>query len=288
MFNAIFDYFRNQKLVARKLMPKTKEYIGRADSFSSSVGEQMNIKDRSLMIALQIDGVVPKKVPELYDALLEVFVQQHQYSSVTELIQLIAAVKEKNPERIQKEAQKLRDQLEEGLKANMEEVDPSTSPAFSETKANGNRYYASEPTFGQNYIYGISGDAVTEAGAFVYRCGIRRDAEVPLRVAAFPVLPPDHIRHICRVSLRICESIIRFSRDEDLLQKALREASFLVTKEPDKSVVAALKNIAAVGQNSYIVHLRFTTRTMQALMRWCAISIKMRSEERRVGKECPV
>lgn len=278
VFNAIFDFFRSQKLAARKLIPLTKLYIGQADSLSSSVASQLNVKDRSLMTALQIEGTNPRKIPELYDSLAENFEKQHEFSAVNEVIRLVQAVKDKNPERIKKEAEELRGKLEAGLKASLEPTNPAELPIFNEKKAEGNQYFASKALFGQNYIYGVIGDNVTETGSFVFRCGIRRDAEVPLRVTFFPVLSPDEIRHVCRTSLRICENIIRFSRDEELLQKALREASFLTTKEADQSAVAALRNVAAVGQNSYIVHLRFTTRTMQALMRWCATSIQRYEE----------
>jgi hypothetical protein len=87
-------------------------------------------------------------------------------------------------------------------------------------------------------------------------------------------LTPDEIRQISRTTVQLCESIIRFSRDEELLQKVLREAGFVHTKEVDKSAVVALRNISAVGQNSYIVYLRYMVRTMKALMQWCAASIK--------------
>lgn len=281
IFNAIFDFLRNQKIAARKIMPKTKEYIGRADGLSSSVASQLNIKDRSLMIALHIDGAPPRKITEMFEELSQTFERQHNYSAVNEVIHLVQAVKEKNPARITKEAKVLHDKLEEGLKAALSVVDPSEVSVFGEKKAEGNDYYMSDPLFGQNYIYGVIGDKIADSGSFVFRCGIRRDAEVPLRSAFFPVLAPDDIRHICRTSLRISENIIRFSRDEELLQKALREASFLTTKEPDQSAVAALRNIAAVGQNSYIVYLRYVTRTMQSLMRWCLLSIEKYEE---VGK----
>lgn len=274
IFKAIFDLFRNQKLVARKIMPLTKVYIGEADSLTASLAGQLNIKDRSLMVALHIDGIAPKKTPELFDKLAETFEKQYAFSAVSEVIRLVSAARDKNAERVAKEADVLRARLEEGFKAALTEVDPRTSVAFSEKKVDENAYYVSEPTFGQNYIYGVIGKQTAANGTFVFRCGIRRDAEVPLRIPSFPSLAPDEIRHVCRTSLRVCENIIRFSRDEELLQKALREATFLTTKEADKTAVVALRNLAAVGQNSYIVHLRFVTRTMQALMRWCAASLK--------------
>ena len=279
IFKAIFDLFRNQKNVARKIMTLTKQYIGEADLLSSSVASQLNVKDRSLMVALQIDGIVPKKVPELFDSLATAFEQQHSFAAVPEVIRLIAAAKDKNEERVNKAAVELRGILEEGFKKTLSTVsDPHSVPVFSEKKSDNANYYISEPMFGHNYIYGIVAKDVNADGTFRFKCGIQRDAEVPLRVPVFPVLTPDEIRAVCRTSLRICENIIRFSRDEELMQKALREATFLTTKEADKSAVAALRNFTNVGQNSYIVYLRFTTRTMQALMRWCAASIKRYGE----------
>lgn len=275
IFNAIFDYFRNQKLVARRIIPRTKDYIGRSDSLSAAIGNQLMIKDRSLMVALHIDGITPRKAPELFDLLADTFERQYAFSAVNEVIALIAAAKEKNTERVKKEADLLRTKLEAGFKAALKPADASDMSLFSEKKSDDNIYYVSDTSFGQNYITGVIGTTVSHNGVFNYRCGVRRDPEVPLRIAAFPVLSPEDIRHICRTSLRIAENIIRFSRDEALLQKALREASFLQTKAPDEGSVGALRDVAAVGQSSYIVHLRFVTRTMQAMMRWCDASLRL-------------
>jgi hypothetical protein len=274
IFKAIFDMMRNQKATARRLMPLTKLYIGQADSLSSSVASHLNVKDRSLMVALQIDGIVPRKTPELFDALADSFEKQHPFAAVSEVVRLISAAKDENKERVMVSAGELRARLEEGFKKTMTVVaDPQKLSIFSEKKSAVASYYVSEPLFGHNYIYGIVGTDVQTDGTFRYKCGIQRDAEVPLRVGAFPVLTPDEIRAICRTALRVCENIIRFSRDEELLQKALREVSFLTTKEADQNTIAALRNFSNVGQNSYIVYLRFVTRTMQALLRWCAVSI---------------
>ncbi len=273
IFTAIFDFFSNQKLVARKIIPRTKEYIGRSDSLSASVGQQLMIKDKSLMTALHINGIAPAKTSELYAQLSDTFEKQYTYSAVNEVIALISAAKEKNPERVKKEAELLRAKLLSGFKASLKTADASDMSVFSEKKAEANEYYISEAMFGQNYITGVIGTLVNDTGGFNYRCGVRRDPEVSLRVVSFPVLTPEEIRHICRTSLRISENIIRFSRDEVLLQKALRESTFLVSKEPDESAVAALRDTAAVGQSSYIVYLRFVTRTMQAMMRWCNVSL---------------
>jgi hypothetical protein len=137
--------------------------------------------------------------------------------------------------------------------------------------------------FGQTYIAGSIAEEINASGTFRYVCGIRRDQKVPLRVNSFPLLTPDEIRQICRTAIKVCDNILRFSRDEALMQKALREATFLKTKEPDKGSVVALRNITAVGQNSYITHLRYTVRTMQALMRWCGLSINRYEEVNKNG-----
>ena len=284
IFKAIFDLFRTQKNVARNTMTLTKQYIGAADSLSASVAAQLRIKDRSLMMSLQIDGLVPKKTPELFDELADMFEQQHAFVAVPEVVRLIAAAKEKNTERVIKEATELRSILEEGFKKTLNVVDdPQRTPVFNEKKSEAASYYISEPMFGHNYIYGVIGNDVNADGTFRFKCGIQRDPEVSLRVGFFPVLMPEEIRAVCRTALRISENIIRFSRDEELLQKALREATFLTTKEADKNAISALRNFTNVGQNSYIVYLRFTTSKMQALMRWCAASIKRYEEVTKNG-----
>lgn len=275
VFKVIFDFFGTQKVFTRKLMAQSKQYIGESDSLSVAVGNQLNIKDRSLMTSLQIDGIAPKKAPELFDALAVSFEKQHSFSAVPEVIRLVAATKAKNTGRVVQEATELRDILEEGLKHSLTKVDDiSRTSVFYGKQSESSTYYTSEPMFGHNYIFGVIDKKVSSNGSFGYQCGIRRDAEVPLRVGSFPVLAPDEIRVVCRTSLRICENIIRFSRDEVVLQKAMREITFIATKEVDKSSVVALRNLVAVGQNSYVVYLRFVTRIMQAMMRWCAISIK--------------
>lgn len=283
VFKAIFDYFATQKNTARKLIPLSKKYIGEADSLPSHMATQLKIKDRNLMLALHIEGVAPRKAADMYDELAATFEKQHAFSAVTEVIRVIGAVKDKNPERISKEANTLRNKLEDGLRASLEGVNPSTIPVFTEKKSERVNYYASKPMFGQNYIVGSVGKDISVAGSFRFNCSIRRDAETPLRAAVFPVLTPDEIRQICRTALKVCENVVRFSRDEELMKKALREATYLNSKETDQASVAALRNVAAVGQNSYIVHLRFVTRTTQALMRWCAQSIARYEEVRQNG-----
>lgn len=278
IFKAIFDYCRNQKLVARKIIPVARDYIGMSDSLSSAVAGQLRIRDRSIMVALHIDGIQPRKAPILFDNLVATFERQAAHSPVNELIQFVNAAKEQNPERIHAMAVKLRAKLEEGLKSGLEVVDPNSLPIFNEKKLDDTTYYASEALFGQNYIFGVIAKEVNEDASYKYRAGIRRDMEVPLRIGFFNVLTPEEIRHLCRASILVCETILRNSREEELLQKVLREAGFLTTKNPDRSATSVLKNIADAGQSSYIVHLRYTTRTMRVLMRWCAASIQKYNE----------
>lgn len=275
VFSALFDFFNSQKLTARKTIPLTKEYIGRSDSLSASVGAQLNIRDRSLMVALHIDGLAPRKLPELYDNLADTFIEQYQHSAVSQTLAVLAAAKTRDREALTKAAEVLRDKLARGFRAGFKQADANDMALFNEKKEEGKDYWISPVLFGQNYITGVIGHEINEDGTFSYSCGIKRDPEVPLRTAFFPVLTPDEIRHVCRTSLRISENIIRFSKDEDLLQKALREASFIATKEVDKTAVTALKELATIGQSSYIVYLRYTSRVMQSLMRWCNSSIKL-------------
>lgn len=279
VFKAIFDTLTNHKIDARRIMPLTKQYIGHADSLSAAFPTQLNIRDRSLMVALHIDGLAPRKVADQFQKLADTFEQQYAYSPVAEIVRLVSAARAKNEERVQAEAVLLRDKLEAGFKDALELVDPARVPVFiNEMKNPATQFYASDAMFGQNYITGVIGKEVRPNGTFTYYCGIRRDAEVPLRAPGFPCLTPDEIRAVCRISLRVCENIIRFSRDEELIKRTLRDAAFLTTSSPDKSSVVALRNMTAVGQNCYIAHLRYVTRTMQALMRWCAQSIKRHEE----------
>ncbi|BAW19496.1 hypothetical protein [Ralstonia phage RP31] len=274
IFKTLFDFFANQKITARKLILPIKNYIGRADSLSSSIAAQLNIKDRSIMVALNIDGIAPQKTPELFDRLADTFEQQYRFSAVAEVVRLVGAARAKEYDRVKKEADILRDKLEAGIKESLNPIDPNTLSVFTEKKNDSLDFYASEALFGQNYITGVIGKEVRENGTFTYHCNIRRDSEVPLRVAFFPVLTPDEIRRVCRTALKVCENVVRFSRDEELMRKILREAAFVKSKDPDQSSVVALRNITAIGQNSYIVHLRFIMRTMQALLRWCSQSIE--------------
>lgn len=274
IFRAIFDFFSNEKSVARKLIPLTTQYIGQADSLPADLADRLSISNRSLINALQIDGLAPKNAPELFNKLAKAFEEQHAFSPVAEIIRLVGAAKDKNAERIKVEAANLRNKLEAGLKATMAEVNPQTLTVFNESKSDTATYYASEPSFGQNYILGIVAKQVGDNDTFRFYSGVRQDKQVPVRLNSFPVLTPTEIRDICRTALRVSENIVRFSRDEDLLQKALRQAAFLTTKEADKETVTALRNIVAVGQNSYITYLRFTAHTAKLLMRWCAASIK--------------
>lgn len=274
VFNVLFDFFKSHKANARKIIPLTKNYIGRSDSLTSSIASQLVIKDRSLMNSLHIDGLPPKKIPELYESLLETFEKQYEQSAVNEVVALIQAAKTKDAARVKKEAEALKAKLETGFKASLEVVSDSELRIFNEKRSEGNVYWLSPVMFGQNYIAGVIGTDIHANGTFNYRCSIKRDPEVQLRVASFPVLTPEEIRSVSRTSLKIAENVIRYARDEDLLQKALREAAFVTTQETDESSVAALKDMAILGQSSYIVYLRYTVRTMESLMRWCNLSLK--------------
>lgn len=284
VFKAVFDLFREHYVTARNLIPKTRVFIGESDSLSASIAAQVNIRERSLMTALHIDGIAPRKIPELFDEVASTFEKQHGFAAYSEITKLVQATRNKDQNEISQAAQALRDKLEEGLQASLEEVDPQSIPVFNEKKSTTVTHYASKPSFGQTYILGSIAKEINASGTFHFSCSIRRDADVAVRVNSFPVLTPEDIRHICRITLRICENVIRNSRDESLLHKALREASFLRTKEADKASVVALRNLAAAGQNSYIVHLRHTMKITRSLMRWCAISIARYEEYKRNGQ----
>ncbi len=280
IFTHIFDLLTTHKADARKILPLTKVYIGHADSLTSGFATQLNLRDRSLMISLHIDGIPPKRPSDLFQKLAGEFERQYSASPVAECVRLVTAAKAKDTKRVQEEAVLLREKLERGLRLSLEEVDPARIPVFvRESKNPSMDFFASEPMFGQNYIVGVVGKDVRPDSTFTYHCAVRRDSDVPLRTPGFPCLSPEEIRLVCRTASRLCENIIRFSRDEDLMKKVLRDATFLTTSTPDKSSVVALRNMTAVGQNSYIVYLRYVTNVMQAMMRWCAMSIRRHEEQ---------
>lgn len=278
IFKTIFDFFRTHKTTARKLIPVAKTYIGHSDAISSAVAVQLSIRDKSLMSALHIDGQAPSKPHELYETMAEDFYAQYAFSAVTETSHLVHAAKDKNYGKVMQDARALHEKLKTGIEASLKPVDPGKLAVFSEKQAKGNSYYASAPFFGQNHVIGVISDEVRDNGTFTYACAVRRDSEVALRATFFPLLSPDEIRAICRISQKVCEAVIRNSRDEDLMHAILRDAAFAKSKEADQSSVVALRNITAMGQNSYIVHLRLVMRTTQALLRWCAQSIKKYEE----------
>lgn len=275
IFQAMGALLSNSEILAKKLMPTTKNYIGRSDSISPSISAHLTIKDKSLMTALHVEGVAPKRVVAIYEELQSALNEQYQYSSVSELISLLNAAKTKDLEKVKTEAKELRAKLQKGAEVSLEQSSETQHKLFSEKIIDTNTYWVSKPSFGQKYITAVIGKDVDQIGTFVYRCGITRDSDTPLRVAAFPVLSPDDIRGICRISLKICEDIVKRSRDEDLVAKAMRQASFIVTAEPDQIAVSALRDIANASQSTYIVYLRHTVNVMQSLMRWCGLSLKI-------------
>lgn len=275
IFQAMGDLLSNSELLAKKLMPTTKNYIGRSDSISPSISEHLTIKDKSLMTALHVEGVAPKYVVAIYEELQSTLNEQYQHSSVNELISLLNAAKTKDLGKVKAEAKDLHAKLLKGIQACMTEPTDIQKKLFSEKIIDTNTYWVSKPSFGQKYVTAVIGKDVDQIGTFVYRCGITRDADTPVRVAAFPVLSPDDIRGICRISLKLCEDIVKRTRDEDLVAKAMRQASFIVTAEPDQVAVSVLRDVANASQSTYIVYLRHTVSTMQSLMRWCGLSLKL-------------
>lgn len=275
IFQSMGDLMSNSDLIAKKLMPVTKNYIGRSDSISPSISEHLTIKDKSLMVALHVEGVAPKRVVALYGELQDALDEQYKHSSVNELISLLNAARTKDLGKVKTEAVELHAKLLKGVNASLEEAGDANYKLFSEKIIDSNTYWVSKPSFGQKYVTAVVGKDVDQIGTFIYRCNITRDSDTPVRVAAFPVLSPDDIRGICRISLKICEDIVRRSRDEDLVTKAMRQASFIVTAEPDQVAVSVLRDVAASSQSTYIVYLRHTVSVMQSLMRWCGLSLKI-------------
>lgn len=275
IFHSLGDLLSNAEIMAKKIMPNTKNYIGRSDSISPSISEHLTIKDKTLMSSLHVEGAAPKNVVTLFEDLQSMMDTQYPHANTSELIALLNAAKTKDINKVKVEAIQLHAKLQKSLTATFEEAGADKHKLFNEKIIDTNTYWVSKPSFGQKYVTALIGNDVDQIGTFVYRCSVTRDPDMPLRVAAFPILSPDDIRGICRTSLKICEDVIKRSRDEDLIAQAMRKASFIVTSEPDQAAVSVLRDIAASAQSPYLVYLRQTCSVMQSLMRWCGLSLKM-------------
>jgi hypothetical protein len=270
-FQYFFDFLRNQKATARKIVPITKDLIGRIDAFGGgTIGTK--ITDRGVVMGLHIDGMPPRRATAMFEELAGQLRKINQTAGINEISAVLLAAKEKNEELFKKRSGELHDHLEKGMQTFMNRVDnPKMFPVFR-NEQKGKTCYATEAMFGQNYITGMISEC-DDKGRFFYKALVARDPEIPVRAESFPALSPDDVRQICRTSLRLSEEIIDMSRDEDLVQKLMRDASFFVTTEGGAYAVPALHNFVAVANNHYFAYLRFITRTMQLLMRWATQSV---------------
>lgn len=277
-FQYFFDFLRNQKVSARKIIPYSKDLIGRIDEFGN-VTASGKITDRGVVLGLHIDGVAPRRATALYSEIATELPKINKSAGVSELGGVLLAAKDKNPEKFSEKSEILHDCLENGLSSYMNKIDnPDKFPAFREKQA-GKTYYSTDVMFGQNYLTGTISEC-DEKGFFFYKSLVSRDPETVVRTESFPVLSPDEIRQICRTSLRLSEQIIEFSRDEDLIQKMMRDASFFITKEGGELAVPVLRNFVSIANNHYFAYLRYITRTMQLMMRWATLSVVQYEKER--------
>ena len=277
-FQFFFDFLRNQKATARKIVPLTKDLIGRIDAFGGG-SVNAKISDRAIVMGLHIEGMPPRRASALFEELSGQLRKINQTAGIGELTAVLLAAKDGNDDLFKRRSEELRNHLEKGMQTFMNRVDnPKLFPVFrSEQK--GKTCYATDAMFGQNYITGMISEC-DDKGRFFYKSLVARDPETPVRAETFPALSPDDIRQICRTALRLSEEIIDMSRDEDLVQKLMRDASFFVTAEGGSYAVPALNNFVAVANNHYFAYLRFITRTMQLLIRWALQSVVAYEKDR--------
>lgn len=272
IFQFFFDFARNQKSVARKIIPKTKELIGRIDQFDITPPAG-KIKEKGLVNALHMDGIAPRRPTAIFEQLVAEFEQVNRSSGISEMAAVLSSAKTENFEKFKTSSQALHNVLENGMKSFMNVVgNPGSHPAFR-TTVEGRHYYSTDVMFGQHYVAGSISD-LDEDGKFFFKAGIYRDADVPIRIESLPLLRAEEIRQVCRTALRLSELVIQYSRDEDLMQRLMREASYFITKEAKGPGVAALSNFLAMANNHYFAYLRYITRTMRQLMRWAELSVQ--------------
>lgn len=263
---------------ARKYMDKAKTLIGRADNLSDKAMDSM-ITDRGLINALCINGIVPRSINVIFDDMVRKFESSKDYAGLDETIALINTARAGDEEGAGDKAEKLRTVLENGLKALLPEVsNPAGHWLFGES-TRGHKHFASDAYFGEVFMYGEISEEIDKLGSFYHKVGIRRSPDVVLRAEALQPLNPQVIRLICRTVIRLTESVIRSSRVETLLNKAVREADFMIGKRPDKLSLHALKNFHSVTQNLYINHLRLTMSAAKNLLIYCERSAAIREEE---------
>ncbi len=274
----VLDLLRNHRRAAREHIRLTKEFIGRADSLEAHSHPPV-VTDRAVLTGLQTNGIVVKTIPQMYERLTGVFETQLAFTAVNETIAVISAAKDGDADRLHAKAEELREVLENGLKASLKKEANPKANNLIKMEERAHECYVSDVMFGQRYVVGAVAEKVSDEDTFFYQCGIRRDAEVPLRATSVEALSPDDIRLICRTALKNSESIIRNSRDEDLLLKAFRDIDFLATRSPTRETAKALRMYGSMTRNSYIAYLRLTSSVTRTLLRYCAISLKMYEKE---------
>lgn len=273
VFQYFFDWLRNQNHTARAFIKLSKELIGRIDSYEGS-RISVKIAERGIVAGLHIDGIAPKRSSAVFEELVSKFKMINSASCLDELEDTLAAAKKKDDTAFIGASKQLHASLISGIKTFMNPVnDPKSHPAFR-SAFEGRQCYATDVSFGQNYITAVIAKEISSDGHFTFKSGIARDAETPVRSTDVDALPADEIRQICRSALRLSEMIIEHARDEDMMQKLMREASYFVTKSGGSHAVPALQNFAAVANNHYFAYLRYSVRVMQLLMRWCRLSVQ--------------
>lgn len=272
LVQALIHRFQQHRGQARTFMERAKDLIGRADVVNTG-GEIPTIPNRGVLNALCINGVPPKGLNLVFDELVKHYEQSKKYSGLTEMVAMLNAAKSGDMDKTKDRSEILWVLLRDGMEECLNKVDnPSNHFMFGDAHR-GHQCYASQPYFGDISISGEISDSVGAFGSFFHKVQMRRNPDSILRVDALKALDEQTIRLICRSVVRLCESVIRSSRDEAFLYKAIREANYLVGKKPDQLSLHALRNFQSIAQNLYINYLRLTMNSAKHLLEYCELSV---------------
>lgn len=273
LVQALVHRFQQHRQQARSFMERAKDIIGRADVVNTG-GEVPVIANRGILNALCIGGVPPRGLNLVFDELVKHYENSKKYSGLNEMVAVLNAAKSGDMEKTKDRAEILWVLLRDGMEDCLNQVDnPQNHFMFGE-QHRGHLCFASQPYFGDISISGEISESVGAFGSFFHKVQMRRNPDSILRVEALQALDSQTIRLICRSIVRLCESVIRTSRDESFLYKAIREANYLVGKKPDQLSLHALRNFQSIAQNLYINYLRLTMNSAKHLLEYCEQSVE--------------
>ena len=269
----IIQHFQQHRGQARSFNERAKNLIGRADVIDQS-GEKPTIVDRGMINALCIGGVLPKNIHSVFDDLTASYEASKKFSGLEEMIALINVAKAGDPDKVTDKSEVLWVKLRDSMTAMLDPVsDPANHFLFGE-KRRDHEFYASKAYFGDIHLSGEISTSVGAFGGFFHKVGMRRNPDAVIKIEALHALDAQTVRLLCRSVVRLSESVIRSSRDEAMLYKAMREANYLLGKKPDQLSLHVLRNFQSIAQNLHLNYLRLSMNAAKHLLAYCEKSVQ--------------